>query len=256
MVTIREVIECQRPLPAHYELPRSQLVFSGLSIVAAVVVLGAFGLRIAMRLDLVQWWVPLAFVSGIAAADFASGLIHWGADTWGRDDLPVIGHRLLVPFRVHHINPEDLLRRPFIDTNGDAAFLAVLVLLGLFGVPLETALGGPVAVGGFAFCGVGMMTNQIHKWAHMSSPPRPVRNLQDCGLLLGRAEHAAHHDRPYDAHYCITTGWCNRSVEAIGLFRRLEAAMTRLTGVRPRHDDRRYEKRYGVPASPAEARHG
>lgn len=63
-----------------------------------------------------------------------------------------------------------------------------------------------------------------------------------------RAEHATHHARPYDAHYCITTGWCNRPIEALGLFRWIEAGVTRLTGARPRHDDERYEERYGVRA--------
>jgi hypothetical protein len=65
--------------------------------------------------------------------------------------------------------------------------------------------------------------------------------------LLGRAEHAAHHECPHDVHYCITTAWCNRPLEAIRFFRRLEIAVTRLTGVTPRHDDRRYEARYGSP---------
>jgi plasmanylethanolamine desaturase len=243
-------------LPAHYALTRAQLLFSGVSIAAAVLLFGAFGVRLATRLDLLQWWVPLAFVGGIAAADFGSGLVHWSADTWGRDDLPVIGHRLLVPFRVHHLNPDDFLRRRFIETNGDVAFLAIPILLGLFAVPLETDWGGPVAVFGFAFCGIGTMTNQIHQWAHMLSPPRLIRLLQDCVLVLGRSEHAAHHERPYDAHYCITTGWCNGPLEAIGFFRRLEAAITRLTGARPRHDDRRYEERYGLPATPSEAQDG
>jgi hypothetical protein len=36
----------------------------------------------------------------------------------------------------------------------------------------------------------------------------------------------------------------------------MEAAITRLTGARPRHDDQRYEERFGVPASPAEALDG
>ena len=243
-------------LPLHYELTRSQLLFSGVSLAAAFLVLGALGFRIATRLDLLQWWVPLACVGGMAAADFGSGLVHWSADTWGRDDLPLIGPRLLVPFRVHHINPDDFLRRRFIETNGDVAFLAIPILLGFLAVPLETAWGGAVAVGGFAFCGIGMMTNQIHQWAHRRSPPRAIRALQDCGLVLGRAEHAVHHERPYDVQYSITTGWCNRPLEAIGFFRRLEAVITRLTGVRPRHDDRRYERRYGVPAPRAAARHG
>jgi ubiquitin-conjugating enzyme E2 variant len=208
-----------------------------------------------MRLDLWQWWIPVAFIGGITAADFMSGLIHWGADTWGRDDLPVIGHRLLVPFRVHHLNPDDLLRRRFIDANGDAAFVTVPVLVALFAVPIETHWGGAVAVFGFALCGVGMMTNQIHKWAHMPSPPRPVRALQNCGVLLGRTDHAAHHDQPYDANYCITTGWCNRPAEAIGLYRRLEAAITVVTGAEPREDDRRHIRRYRHLQRPSKARH-
>jgi len=240
-------------LPVLHEMPRSQLLFSGLSIGAALVMLVVCGFRITMQFDVWQWWVPLALLSGMAAADFGSGLVHWGADTWGRDDLPVIGRRLLVPFRVHHVNPDDFLRRKFIDTNGDVAFLALPMLAGLLAVPLDAAWGGPVAVWAFAFCGIGTMTNQIHQWAHMPSPPRLVRLLQDCRLILGRAAHATHHARPYDAHYCITTGWCNRTIEASGLFRRLEAWITRLTGIRPRQDDQRYDTEYGTPPV---ARHG
>jgi plasmanylethanolamine desaturase len=73
-----------------------------------------------------------------------------------------------------------------------------------------------------------------------------VRLLQMCRLFLGHAAHAEHHNRPYAANYCITTGWCNRPLEAIGFFRRLEAAITRLTGAQPRQDDRRYEAAAGA----------
>ena len=241
--------------PGLYELTRAQRWFSGLSIVAAVVLLAAFGVRIVARVDLWQWWVPLAFVAGIAAADFGSGLVHWGADTWGRDDLPVIGRRLLVPFRIHHINPDDFIRRRFLDTNGDVAFIAAIVLGGALAIPFEPSWGGPAGVFGLAFCGVGMMTNQIHQWAHLPSPPRLVRALQACGVLLGRVEHAVHHERPYDARYCITTGWCNRPLEALAFFRHLERAIAWSTGVQPRHDDRRYEQRYGVPEMSGGTRH-
>jgi ubiquitin-conjugating enzyme E2 variant len=243
-------------LPALCAVTRAQLVFSVLGIAAAAAVLTALGARIATGVDLARWWVPLAFVGGIGAADFGSGIVHWAADTWGRDDLPVIGHRLLVPFRVHHVNPDDFLRRRFIDTNGDIACLTVPVLLGLCLVPLDTGWGGPLAVFGFGLCGIGVMTNQIHQWAHMPSPPPAICALQFGGVLLGRADHAAHHDRPYDAHYCITTGWCNRPLEAIGFFRRLETAITRLTGARPRDDDQRYEERYGAAAVQVKARDG
>ena len=250
---VRQTVE----LPGHYELTRSQWIFSFLALAAAFALLAALGFRIATRADLWRWWIPVSFVAGIAVADLASGLIHWGADTWGTDDLPLIGHRLLVPFRIHHVNPDDFLRRRFIDTNGDVAAVALPVLLALNAVACETVWGAFVTVFGLGFCGIGIFTNQIHQWSHMRSPPRPIRVLQDCGLLLGREEHAKHHEGAYDVHYCITTGWCNRPLERVGAFRHLESAIAGVTGARPRCDDRRYEGRYGGPLSPPEAReHG
>lgn len=220
----------------------------GVCIAAAVLTTAAIAYRIGANVDLRQWWVPLAFVSGMAAADFLSGLVHWGADTWGRDDVPLIGPRLLVPFRVHHVNPDDFVERSFLDTNGDVAAVTLPLASGLFAIPLDSSFGCAAAVFGFALCATGMLTNQIHQWAHLPTPPATVRVLQDCGLILGRIDHAVHHDRPYASHYCITTGWCNAPLEAIGFFRGLEAAITRVTGAQPRGDDRRYEQRYGVPA--------
>ena len=108
-------------LPAHYEVTGAQSCSRPCRSSRRASRSRLLGARIVSRVDVWQWWVPLAFVAGMAAADFGSGLVHWGADTWGRDDLPVIGHRLLVPFRVHHVNPDDFLRRSFVDTNGDVA---------------------------------------------------------------------------------------------------------------------------------------
>jgi plasmanylethanolamine desaturase len=223
----------------------AQRVFWLASLAAAFGSLAVLGARIALTIDSTQWWVPVAFLSGILIADFGSGLVHWGADTWGRDDLPVIGPRLLVPFRVHHVNPGDFLRRNFVDTNGDVALIAILPIVALAMLPLDEPWQRVAAVGGLGLCGAGMLTNQIHQWAHMPCPPRVVRVLQGAGMILGRGGHSMHHGRPYDAHYCITTGWCNRSLDAVGFFRRLERAITRLTGARARHDDERYEHRYG-----------
>jgi plasmanylethanolamine desaturase len=244
----------QTGLPVHYELTRGQALFSAASIVTAALLFVWLAVRVASRVDLGQWWMPLSVLGGLVAADFASGLVHWAADTWGRDDCPVIGPRLLVPFRVHHVNPDDFLRRRFIDTNGEVAAVTVACLAAIAALPLERAWSGPAAVFGLAFCGLGSMTNQIHQWSHMPSPPTVVRALQSWGVLLGCREHAAHHARPYDRHYCITTGWCNRSLDAVGFFRRLEVAVTQLTGVTPRHDDRRYERRYATPALESDVR--
>ena len=132
------------------------------------------------------------------------------------------------------ICPERTRRRP---ANGDVAFVTVPVLAALFAMPLDGAAAQPVAVFGLGLCAVGMWTNQIHQWAHMPLPPRPIRLLQDSGVILGRRQHAAHHAGAFDGHYCITTGWWNRPLEAIGFFRTLEAVVSRLTGAVPRHDE-------------------
>jgi plasmanylethanolamine desaturase len=231
-------------LPAHYELTRGQFLFSLSSIAAATLLLGFLALRVVTRVGVAHWWLPLAVIGGFIGADFASGVVHWVADTWGRDDCPLIGPRLLVPFRVHHVNPEDFLRRRFVDTNGEVAAIAVPVLAALLAIPLDTAWGAPLMVFGLAFCGIGGLTNQIHQWAHMTAPPQAIVMLQGSRLFIGRQQHAQHHARPFDRQYCITTGWCNRPLDAIGLFRHLEWAITALTGIQPRQDDRRYESRY------------
>lgn len=232
------------PLPAVGGATRAQAALWTVSIATASIGIAALAVRLGAAGDVWSWWTVPALLAGLFAADFGSGLVHWGADTWGRDDLPFIGPRLLVPFRVHHINPADFLRRSFIDTNGDVALLALPLLAALWFLPLDGEWGSALSLVGLSLCSAGTMTNQIHQWAHMPSPPLVVRLLQDTGLILGRAEHATHHDRPYDAHYCITTGWCNRPLEAIGFFRAMEHVITWTTGARPRHDDERYEERY------------
>jgi hypothetical protein len=80
----------------------------------------------------------------------------------------------------------------------------------------------------------------------MPTPPAPICLLQRLELIFGRAAHAVHHERPCDAQYCITTGWCNRPLETLGFFRRLETAIAGVTGLRPRDDDARYERRDGA----------
>ena len=225
------------PLPEHATISLSTRAISALGILLALALLVWNLLRLTRSGVLWSWWTPFAGALGFLAADFTSGLIHWAADTWGRESMPIIGRRLLHPFRVHHVNPDDFLRRNFIDTNGDVALLGIPLLT--LALPLSDAGQGwgIAAVFVTAFCGMGLFTNQFHQWAHRPEPPFLVRRLQDCGLILGREAHGRHHAYPFVESYCITTGWCNRWLGAVDFFRRLERVVHSVTGWVPRKDE-------------------
>ena len=193
--------------------------------------------RLARASALFRWWTPFAILAALLLADFASGIVHWGADTWGSERMPVLGRRFLRPFRIHHLNPDDILRRGFVDLNGDIALLGLPLLVGGLLIPLSDAAGALAIVFCVSLGACGLPTNQIHQWAHRSEAPPWVRWLQRRGLILSRERHALHHAAPYTTHYCITTGWCNPALTVTRFFPTLEGWISRLTGLVPRSED-------------------
>ena len=225
-------------LPAHDEIGWGQRASETASIVAAGALIAIHFTRLLDRVTL-SWSIALTIAAGAVFADFISGMVHWFADTWFEETMPILGRRLLRPFRVHHVNPGDFLRRNFVDTNGDVSMVMIPLLLLLFLVP------APVAVFLLAACIVAWPTNQVHQWAHMPRPPRIVAWLQSKGVLLSHADHRLHHEAPYVEYYCIATGWLNRPLTRIRFFRRLERLITRVTGLKPRIDDTRFAAAVG-----------
>jgi plasmanylethanolamine desaturase len=190
-----------------------------------------------------HWWTPLVVAGAACAADFVSGLVHWTADTWFSETMPVLGRRFLRPFRVHHLNPDDFLRRSFVDCNGDVAMLNTPLLVAALFIPVSSEDGAALSLALIAFTATSLPTNQIHQWAHMADPPATVRWLQDRRLILSRLDHARHHVEPYVANYCIATGWCNSWLSRIGFFPSSERLITRWFGIEPRADQRAFQER-------------
>ena len=178
----------------------------------------------------------MVLAAGVVA-DLMSGVVHWVADTWGHESWPVIGPRLLRPFRVHHVNPDDMLGRGFLDLNGDVALLTLPLLATAWLLPTESRAGLAAATFFTAWAAWALPTNQVHQWAHMVRPPRAVRWLQRARVILPPAAHRVHHASPYATHYCITTGWNNAWTARTGFFTGLERIVTRLTGLVPRADE-------------------
>lgn len=243
-------------LPQHDEFSRLRRGYEFSCIVAAVGLLVVQGVRVLRSGSDSPWWLTvLTLAAGAVTADFVSGLVHWLADTWGSETMPLLGRRLLRPFRVHHVNPDDFLRRQFLDTNGDVALIVAVVLLAAIWVPLDTLPGRTFAQFLVAFCVVGLPTNQVHQWAHMPAPPRAVRWLQDWGIILNRDSHREHHRAPYAMNYCIATGWCNPVLNQVDFFRRSEAVVTALTGWHPRADDTEFQRQVADQAAPGAVDH-
>lgn len=234
-------------LPRHDEIGLSRRIIEAVCIATAVALWAVHLARFVLSGSSGSWPCFALAAAGMAMADFASGLIHWIADTWGRESAPIIGRRLLHPFRVHHVNPDDLLNRSFLDANGDVAMVVLPFLAAMFWIPPAGAMGQPTLAFMLGLTSVSLWTNQFHQWAHMSHPPRAVRWLQNCRLILNRQVHERHHLAPHTTDYCITTGWCNAPLKLVGFFPRAESAITWATGLVPREDEASFHRAARAP---------
>ena len=174
-----------------------------------------------------MWGVGTAALTGYLVADLLSGIVHWAGDTIGDAQTPIFGPNFVTPFRYHHVDPKDITRHDFVETNGNncivvAPILALLLLV----TPRSTgwfffSCTVVAFTSWFVFC-----TNQFHKWAHADRPAGWIRLLQRAGLILSPEHHAIHHASPQDKAYCITVGWMNPLLDRIGFFRAFEALIT------------------------------
>jgi ubiquitin-conjugating enzyme E2 variant len=228
-------------LPRHDEISVVRRIWEAACITTAAGLLVVNIARLTNAQAASSWWLLAAAAAGCVGADLASGFVHWLADTWGSETMPLLGRRFVRPFRVHHVNPDDFLRRSFLDTNGDVAMLVVPILTAGLLLPFDVAWGQTISAFVTAFAAVALPTNQVHQWAHMREPPRLVRWLQDHRIILSRGDHARHHRAPYAINYCISTGWCNWLMTRGEFFRYFERAVTFFTSLSPRHDDARFQ---------------
>ncbi len=217
-----------------YSNGRRRLETLGVAIV--VMLTAANAMRIAFAIH--EWcavpWMWLAVLGAWIAADFISGFVHWLGDTWGREDWPLVGTSLIRGFREHHLDPRAITKHDLVETSGSISLALVPVLLVALIAPIEPLRGEIAVVFLTMFSFAMLLTNEIHKSAHREKVCRPVAWLQRTGLILSPARHAVHHAAPFDRCYCISAGWLNPLLDAIGFFRALERAVTFVTGAEPR----------------------
>jgi len=229
------------PSPASYGRAHRALEIASIAFVFGSLLWIA--VRMVAATHTVGGWIAIALaaVGGYIVSDFLSGFVHWAGDTVGDETTPIFGPNFVRPFRFHHVDPEDITRHDFVETNGNNCIVATPVLLTLLVImPKETGLlfytSALIAFTAFfVFC-----TNQFHKWAHTKNPAPWVRLLQRAGLILSPEHHVVHHTSPRDKYYCITVGWMNPVLDKIHFFRFCEAVITRVSprALRPDPADR------------------
>eukprot|EP00577_Skeletonema_sp_RCC1716_P016594 CAMPEP_0113399808 /NCGR_PEP_ID=MMETSP0013_2-20120614/15755_1 /TAXON_ID=2843 ORGANISM="Skeletonema costatum, Strain 1716" /NCGR_SAMPLE_ID=MMETSP0013_2 /ASSEMBLY_ACC=CAM_ASM_000158 /LENGTH=350 /DNA_ID=CAMNT_0000284771 /DNA_START=97 /DNA_END=1149 /DNA_ORIENTATION=+ /assembly_acc=CAM_ASM_000158 len=170
-------------------------------------------------------------VSSWVAADLGSGILHWSVDNYGNGRTPVMGN-IIAAFQGHHSAPWTITYRGFCNN--------VWKLCIPFGLPTVAAISfvaGPenpmVSLFFSFFCFSEIMSQELHKWSHMTKKETPaiVNTLQGLGITIGRVPHAQHHMAPYDGNYCIVSGFCNEALDNSGFFRWMEHRIYEINGV-------------------------
>jgi len=195
--------------------------------------------RLCARLDAgVLAPVLLGLLLGALAADAFSGVVHWACDTWGSARTPLFGPTLIHSFREHHVDPDAMLRHDWVEVNREPGLVAAIVLVAMLCAPGAELLARHPFLHAL-LCGFvlfGAAANQLHYWAHATRAPRWVRWLQAHRVVVSPEAHARHHREPNTDAYCISSGWLNPLLDAVGFWRGLERIVERTTGVPPRSE--------------------
>jgi plasmanylethanolamine desaturase len=180
-------------------------------------------------------------ILGYFASDFASGLVHWGMDTWFSER--VFGRAVAIA-QEHHIYPQAILG--YEDSALGSASSAFFV----GSASVVTAL-FPASATRFSFMVVWFITStclffgtSFHNFAHRRSKSPLIRLAQKLHLVITPEHHWMHHRSDQIIRYCVINGWANHVCDPARIWRGLEWLVSALTGAEPRRDDLEWQRRF------------
>ncbi len=158
-------------------------------------------------------------IAGWLIADLVGGILHWWEDRAAEQRWPIIGEMVVQPNRLHHSEPLAFTRTGFIARNGTTWIVAGALAL------VWAALFGPSWCWAAATIG-GLMSSQVHYWAHLNPLGRPswVVVFQQAGLFQSTQQHGRHHSTA-DRAYCVLTNFLNPVLDQLHVWSRLERSL-------------------------------
>ena len=180
-------------------------------------------------------------IIGYLMADFASGLVHWGADTWFSEET--LGRAIAIA-REHHTHPQNILGYGFLEhaALGSGPSAAVV---GVSSIVLASADVTPTTYSVMIILTVTALCllfgTQFHNLGHRRSGAAIILALQKAHLIMTPGHHWVHH-RNQQIRYCTVNGWANPVCDAFGVWRGLEWVVHRLTGAIPRENDAEWQR--------------
>lgn len=164
-------------------------------------------------------------ILALLVTDFLAGIIHWGMDSYGSRETPLIGSEI-AGNRKHHLEPKSFTKNTWWQ-NAKSTLPIILLLAGIF-YALDFLNTFSVAL-----LIIGWNSNEIHKWAHQGKKERAVIGsiLQKLHLIQSPKEHQKHHSGMKDSHYCPVSPFVNPVLESINFWRRLEWLVLNILGL-------------------------
>jgi Lipid desaturase domain len=193
-----------------------------------------------------------AALVGYFVADFMSGVVHWGMDTWFNEQT--LGRGIAIA-REHHTHPHHIHGYSFLDY----AALGSTPSAVLFGFLLFVTVLFPVSAVTYALMIIWFVNStcllfgtSFHNLAHRPARSAMMRLAQRYHLVCPPAHHWVHH-RNQTIHYCVVNGWANYVCDGLYVWRGLERVIQAVTGIVPRADDLEWQRHYeetGILADP------
>ena len=175
--------------------------------------------------------IAIEIAAVIMLVDFASGVLHWLEDSYGRPNWPLSGKWITIPNIIHHHEPTYFTKHSWLKSAEVLLALGSAIILVAWYLNIMT---WHVLL----FVAIGINANEIHKWNHLpkSKKSKIVVLIQRLKLLQTSAHHANHHRGTKDTNYCVITNFLNPLLDGINFWRICEQVIRKCLGVQKRPD--------------------